>query len=116
MDFLCIPLHELEGFGGLHGVTGIELPAGQVGQPADEFRIEEESISWLSLIRLGLKRGDSNWTIVHTRGGGVGTSQRQDEYDYGSGQERHFVPHKSDENRGRTLQRPRIFGRKLREP
>jgi hypothetical protein len=78
----------------MQGITGIELLAGQVRYLANEFRIEKASVSWRCLIRLGLKRGESSWTLVQARGGSVGTSQRQDAYDYASGQERHFAPHK----------------------
>ena len=60
---------------------------------ADEFGIEKASVSGLRLICLGLKHGESSWTVVQARGGSVGTSQRKGGYDYGSGQESHLVPH-----------------------
>src|SRR5258708_38484201 len=75
------------------GIAGVELLAGQVRHLADEFGIKKASVSGLRLICLGLKRGESGWTVVQARDRSVGTSQRKGGYDYRSGQEPHLVPH-----------------------
>jgi hypothetical protein len=61
----CIPLHQLEGFRSIRGITGVELLTGQVRHLADEFDIEKASFyGLLGLIRLGQERGESSWTVV----------------------------------------------------
>jgi hypothetical protein len=64
MDLSGISLHELEGLRSLLGVAGVELLAGQIRHLAHELGIEKASVSSLSLIRFGVKRGESGCTVI----------------------------------------------------